>query len=560
LGRKPNISSQDDRLPGKALVTSFGESVPPRLRLLLAVASLVASLAAARRARADAPSLDGTWRQGPLKEEYTVQKWLSACGPAPVSGSNGGGETVTIRQEGDELSFVGGGRVFHSNQCYDQMPTLVRETHTRDPSGKTWRTRCITPPSDPRRGAIDTRVDITTAKHIDIQESGRYEISLNEGKCTADVKRTRGFDLVTAEAPVATTPTPPTPTATAVAPTANACNSPGEPARLEVRPSRKLLRTGDTFAFRAIVLDESGCATRTATTWALGDPASGGKGLALASNGTVTISPEATEGTYELVASAAGKSAHVSIEVASPSRYDDLLAASGLNDAGESEGASIAMIAGETLGGGDAKAEDGSSRRRTAFLAIVLATALALGIVALIGARRSRRAASIEREAQERHADRVRETEERRHENRSKHDAAVRAHETSLAAAARLAAEEADAPPLGAVRMLCPACRREYDAESLYCPQDSNRLVPLNAPAGAGPLGGICPTCKRGYDPGISVCPQDNDELVPYALYASRNPQSVAPARAKICPTCGGRFDGNAAFCGKDGTALVLLN
>src|ERR1700722_11308429 len=85
LGRKPNISSQDDRLPGKALVTSFGESVTQRLRLLFAVASLVTSLAAARGARADAPSLDGTWRQGPLKEEYTVQKWLSACGPAPVS-------------------------------------------------------------------------------------------------------------------------------------------------------------------------------------------------------------------------------------------------------------------------------------------------------------------------------------------------------------------------------------------------------------------------------------------------------------------------------------------
>jgi hypothetical protein len=532
--------------------------VPLRLRLLVAALPL-ASLAATHGAMADS-TLDGTWKQGPLKEVYTVQKWLPGCGPAPVTASNGGGETVTIREEGDELSFVGGGRVFHTNQCYDQMPTLVRETHTRDASGKTWHTRCVTPPQDPRRGAIDTRVDITTAKHIDIQETGRYEISLNEGKCTADIKRSRGFDLITAAAPVDSTPTPaPATTPTPVA-TANPCVSPGEPARLEVRPSRKILRTGDKFAFRAIVLDASGCATKTATTWSLADPAMGSKGVALDASGTVTISPEATEGTFELVASAAGKSARVSIDVASPSHYDDLLAASGLNDAGESEGASIAMIAGETLGGGDAKGEDGSRRRRTAFLAIVLATALALGIVALVGARRSRRAKALEREAQERHADKVRETEERRNQNRAKHDAAVRAHETSLADAARLAAEEAAAPAAGATRMLCPACRREYDAGSLYCPQDSNRLVPLNAPAGAGPLGSICPTCKRGYDPGVTVCPHDHEELVPYALYASRNPVPGAPARGKICPTCGGRFDGNAAFCGKDGTALVLLN
>jgi hypothetical protein len=516
---------------------------------------ILATLAGTRGARADL-ALDGTWKQGPLKEEYTVQKWLSECGPAPVSASSGGGETVTIRQEGDELSFVGGGRVFHTNQCYDQMPTLVRETHTRDPSGKTWRTRCVTPPADPRRGAIETRVDITSGKHIDIQETGRYEISLNSGKCTADIKRTRGFDLVLGEAPVATAPTP-APAATEAA-RPSACGAPGEPARLEVRPSRKLLRTGDTFAFRALVLDASGCPTRTATTWALGDPAMGSKGLALDASGTVTIAPEATEGVYELIASAAGKSTRVTVEIASPSHYDDLLAASGLNDAGESAGASIAMIAGESIGGGDAKGEDGSSRRRTAFLAIVLATALALGIVALIGARRSKKAAAIERDAQERHAERVRESEVRQREKREKHDAAVRAHETSLAEAKRLEAETTSVPP--PARMFCPACRREYDAGSLYCPQDSNRLVPLNAPSEAGPLGGICPTCKRGYDPGIAVCPHDKDELVPYALYASRNPASVAPARAKICPTCGGRFDGNASFCGKDGTALVLLN
>jgi hypothetical protein len=517
-------------------------------------------LAVGDRARADIP-VDGTWRQGPLKEEYTVQKWLSECGPVPVSGPSGGGETISVHQEGDELAFVGGGRVFRTNQCYDQMPTLARETHTRDPSGKTWRTRCTTPPSDPRAAVINTLVSVGSETHIDIVETGRYEISLNDGRCTADIKRTRSLDLAAREGPIASAPSP-TP---ALAPprvrpiSADVCAFPGDPARLEVRPSRKLIRTGDQFAFRAVVVDADGCATRTPTTWTFADSASADKGMSVDSNGKVTIAPDAAEGTYELVVSAAGKSARVSAIVTSPSRYDDLLAASGLNDAGENEVAAVAAIAGESIGGADVKGEDGSKRRRTIFLAIVAVVALGLGVVAIIGARRTRRAAALEREAQERHAERVREADERRREKLARHAAAQRAHETSIAEAAKLAGEAVD--PTAGAKTICPACRREYEAGSLYCPQDSNRLVPFNGPLDMpmGPAGGMCPTCKRGFDPGVKVCPHDQDELVPYPLYASRNP-STSPPRAKICPTCGGRFDGGAAFCGKDGTALVLLN
>jgi hypothetical protein len=531
-------------------------------KLFLVCVLVCGSLAGTRRARAD-PSLDGTWKEGPLKEEYTVQKWLSDCGPAPVSGPSGGGESISVHQEGDELAFVGGGRVFRTNQCYDQMPTLVRETHTRDPSGKSWRTRCTTPPSDPRRAVINTLVSVSSNTHIDIVESGRYEISLNEGRCTADIKRTRSFDLAAKEGAVASAAVPvpapaSTPTPTTVA--TNQCSSPGDPARLEVRPSRKLLRTGDAFVFRAIVVDANGCATHTPTTWRFADGASADKGMSVDSNGKVTIASDATEGTYDLVASASGKSARVSAVVVSPSRYDDLLAASGLDDAGESQAASVAVITGESIGGTDVKAEDGSKRRRSIFLAIVAVVALGLGVVALIGARRTRRAAAIERDAQERHAERVREADERRREKLARHAAAEHAHVASLAEAAKVAAAEA-ADARAGTKMICPACRREYESGSLYCPQDSNRLVPFNGPhdLSMGPSGGMCPTCKRGFDPGVKVCPHDQDELVPYALYASRNTSS-SPPRAKICPTCGGRFDGGAAFCGKDGTALVLLN
>src|SRR3954468_3686600 len=111
--------------------------MPARVPLHTLVATAVSAILLffASSARADL-QLDGRWRQGPLREEYTVQQWLpNGCGPTPQTGTSGGGEIVAIRMGGDEVAFVGGGRVYRSNQCYDQMPTLARETHSRDANG-----------------------------------------------------------------------------------------------------------------------------------------------------------------------------------------------------------------------------------------------------------------------------------------------------------------------------------------------------------------------------------------------------------------------------------------
>ena len=67
--------------------------------------------------------------------------------------------------------------------------------------GKTWRTRCTTPPNDPRKAILNTLVVATTDKRIDVIETGRYEIVLETGRCVADVKRTRAFDLVAEDKP-----------------------------------------------------------------------------------------------------------------------------------------------------------------------------------------------------------------------------------------------------------------------------------------------------------------------------------------------------------------------
>lgn len=535
--------------------------------------AVVLILLAARPARADL-KLDGRWKQGALREDFTVQQWLEAgCGPPPQSTSTGGGEIVNIRMEGDELAFVGGGRVYRTNQCYDPMPTLSRETHSRDPNGKTWRTRCVTAPTDPRKTILNTLVVATSDQRIDLVETGRYEITLENGRCIADVKRTRSFTLVAddnatpsaaptaAPAPTGKDPEPPKP---------SLCGVPGDPSKLEVRPSKKLLRTGEAFKFRGLVLDARGCETRTVTTWKIA-PELEGKGVSVDATGRVTVAKDAPEGNIEIIATAAGKDARVVVEVVAPARYDELLAQSGLNAAGENDEAASVTIASQSLGAGEGRVEDRSRERRLTFMAIVGGVLVGLGVLAVLLLRRARRAKVLTREAEQRHEARVQQALDRRRQREAEHAAQMRAHEESVAAAkaAAAAAErpktavmgQSPAAPAPRVEMVCASCGREQPAGTSFCPHDGTPLAPASKAMGRG--GGICPVCNKGFGPDVLVCPQDNEELLPspvHAAMAQRTGAAPLASRGKICPTCGDRFDGGAEFCGKDGTVLVLLN
>jgi hypothetical protein len=530
-----------------------------RTAVFLAIFALfTAFITWSRSASAD---FDGQWKQGPLREQYTVQQWLPGCGPPPVSMSSGGGEAITVREEGDELSFIGGGRVFKTNQCYDPMPTLARDAHSRDPSGRSWQTRCTTPPSDPRYALMQTRVTATSDTHIELQETGRYEVTLAEGKCVADISRTRSYDLASVAVAASTAqPPPPEPTQTAQPTTStNACASPGDPARLEVRPSKKILRTGESFTFQASVRDANGCATGTPTTWSVVPSADGKNRLSVDDHGNVKVLADAVEGETEITVTAAGKSTRVSVQVSSAADYDALLAQSGLNAAGQNDEAAVVTIATGSLGGQEANAVGEAAHRKKIFLIIVGAMASLLFLIALVGWRRSQKAAALERQAEARHEARMKEAEERQREKVAEHAAAMRAHEESVERAS-IAAKEQQAEATREQAMACPACHREFPFGSTFCPSDGSKLIPVagNESILSGPAGGICPACKRGFDAGVKVCPDDGEELVPYAMRGAG--PSISPKRGKICPTCGDRFDGSATFCGKDGTALVLLN
>ena len=535
-----------------------------RLSLLGALSSVVVTWASVSRA----DGLEGKWRQSALREDFTVQNWLeSGCGPAPKSTSSGGGEVVEVRAEGDELVFVGGGRVYRTNACYDPMPNLQRGSHSRDANGKSWRTRCTTAPNDPRSAVLNTLVNASTERHIDLVETGRYEITLEGGKCVADIKRTRSFDRVddgNAPAPASAAPAPKEPKPE-TAPRPALCGIVGEPQKLEVRPSRKLLRPGETFKLRGVVLDAKGCETKTPLTWKLA-PEGAGAGVKVDALGNVTARADATEGVLEIIAGAGGRETRVVVEVVSAARYDELLSKSGLNAAGENEEASTVTIASQSLGTDDARVEDHSRQRRFTFLAIVGVALVGLFITAIVLVRRSRRAKELLAQAETRHEEKVRAVLERRKKREAEHAAQMRAHEESVAAARAISSSNALAaiappsapastPSVRRAELVCASCGREMEAGTSFCPHDGTPLVAAGTRRANG--GGICPVCNTVYGDEVTLCPTHKAKLIrPRALAPVASPTG----RGKICPTCGERFDGSADFCGKDGTQLVLLN
>jgi hypothetical protein len=342
------------------------------------------------------------------------------------------------------------------------------------------------------------------------------------------------------------------------------------------------------------VLDANGCNTGSSASWSVA-PGSA-TSVSVDSQGRVTATTDSAEGSATIVVTGAGRTARVTVDVASPAHYGDLLAKNGLDSTGDNDGVTVAETG--TIGGGDARAEDGARARRAWFLVIVGGLALTLGVLAVILGRRTKKAKVLEERADEAYDARVRQAGERRAAKRAAHEAQQRAHEQSLRQAqedarrARArredeAARTMAAPPPSDARgptlaspgtggpggavthvpvptvMLCPTCRREYPMTGQYCSQDATKLVPFNGTQPA-PAGMICPACKRGFPAGTRQCPFDHEDLVPYAMHASvpkpGTGTMLLTGKGKICPTCGDRFEGNAAFCGKDGTALVLIN
>ena len=513
-----------------------------------ALSVIVVGLTCAPILRADAPaSLSGQWSATSLTETWSIGDWGGACGPKPSTAGERGG-TATIVQSGSELTFTGVGHTFSTTSCWEPLPGLVRTSHSA--SARNWRTTCKSPPGDPRQSSLVTTLTATGDQQISFDETGQYQFVIKGQNCTASVRRTRSFRRLASALAPQTTPTATpaaTPTAFAstlptartltVEPTAvpssrmadldmpvpkagtSACALPGPPARIEVRPSHKLIRPGESFDFSAAVVDSHGCRLGIAPAFRLEDEASG---VSVAPTGKVHVDDGAAEGEHQVVVTVGARTVSVKIDVVSRDRYDALLVQGGYDPSGASTDAAVARLESDSVGARSTVLQDDSGKRRTLFVAIVGAAALVLGLVGLVLVRRSRK----------------------------------RVLTQSVAPAPRVTAPP---PPRTAPAMVCPTCREEFGPQAQFCPKDGNRLLPLERGTSAGPTGAVCPVCGQGYDPGVSVCPKHDEPLVPPLVYAASRTAPLVESR-KICPVCGAQFTGESQFCGSCGAALVPVN
>lgn len=503
-----------------------------------ALTTILFGLTCAPALRADAPAnLSGRWSATSLTETWSIGDWGSACGPKPSAAGERGG-TATIEQNGTELTITGVGHTFSTTSCWEPLPGLVRTSHSA--SARSWRTTCKSPPGDPRQSSLVTTLGAND-QQISFDETGQYQFVIKGQNCTASVRRTRSFRRLAA--PLAPQPTPsalapatPTAQTLTVAPTAvpssrmgdldmpapkvgsSTCALPGPPARIEVRPSHKLLRPGESFDFSAAVLDSHGCRLGIAPAFRLDDDA---KGVNVSPTGKVRVDDGAAEGEHAVVATVGARSVSVKIDVVSRERYDALLAQGGYDPSGASTDAAVARLESDSVGARSTVLEDDSGKRRTLFVAIVGAAALILGLVGLVLVRRSRKR--------------------------------VLTHSVAPVQVA------APPPPRANRAMVCPTCREEFPPEAQFCPKDGNRLLPLERGTSVGPTGAVCPVCGQGYDPGVSVCPKHEEPLVPPLVYAASRSVPLVESK-KICPVCGAQFTGESQFCGSCGAALVPVN
>ena len=516
---------------------------------LLILALTVAALGSVRTAGAQQKTLSGRWSASAMQVAWAQGDWGPACGPRPGGGGAPAG-VVTITQQGGELSISGAGRSYSTSQCWEQFPGLSRASHSGGARG--WRTVCKTAAGDPRQATVITTVTASDA-YITFDETGQYQFVIQQQNCTASVRRSRSFRLIQREGEPPPSPATPPPATTATTPSSpgtaapprtepdpasvpaspgGRCENLGPPARLEVRPARKLLRPGEEFSFRTLVLDRRGCRLPSVSpVWRLADPGAPAKLLA---PGSVRVDDNAPESEIELSVSIGERAVRVVVEVASRERYEALLRQGGFNEAGESSEAAVAVIASESVGARSAVAEDRARTRRRIFAAIVGALALLFGGVGLLVVQSTRR--------------------------RKRQEARRRAIAQEIAQSLPPPPLSYPPPPTQPVAAYCPTCRQEYPPNEIYCPNDGNRLVPTSQPPPqGGPTGGICPVCGQGFNPGYATCPEHGEELIPAALYRAQTAPEPRPTK-KICPVCGAQYEGEAQFCGTDGATLVPIN
>ncbi len=433
-----------------------------------AVALALCSLSPGARAD-EGRSLEGSWSASGMSESWSTSEWGPACGPKPA-GRGAGGGSVTVRAQGAELVMQGAGRTYSTSECWEQLPGLARVSHSA--SKRAWSTRCTTPAGDPRRAAVVMAVSATDTS-IAMRETGTYEFLIQGETCKASVVRSRSLSRPAEAAPSAAAP--------ALAPSAPAPPSKpsecGPPARLELAPSRKLLRPGERAEFAANLFDRAGCLTsaRPVLSLVVGPPLTG---FVTVAGREVVVAPSAPEGVATLVASHEGRSVRARIDVVDPARYEEALRAAAANASGAVEAPAVEALLTVHVESAPAIAERTGADARDWVLVLGFVAVGTLAVGALVVARAGRLRSSIPPGGS---------VPPQAPPSEPPPHGSSDATETTEATAPPSAMPSSLAPATRPRAKVCPTCGTRFGPEADFCGADGTSLVPLNVRPGSLP-------------------------------------------------------------------------
>jgi hypothetical protein len=233
-----------------------------------------------------------------------------------------------------------------------------------------------------------------------------------------------------------------------------------------VRPSRKLMRAGESFHFRASVFDAQGCSLGTPVAWRLSPEGLG----ASIDTGQLTVARGAADAELSVMATAASQSVRDAVDVVSDERYAALHASGDFDAEGASSEAATATITAGSLGAREGVGDAAPSDRKWAFVGVVSVIALHFAVLGVWLLRRGRRRGA-------RPPARARSLPDTGTVVFTGDDAI--GDPPHRLDATRLEPEAALAPKPTTV---CPVCGTMYDTRGArVCPKDGAQLLPINA-------------------------------------------------------------------------------
>ncbi|MFK7985385.1 MAG: hypothetical protein AB8I08_05095 [Sandaracinaceae bacterium] len=441
-----------------------------------ALATLLLVMLAPGRAFADGP-YEGQWREGPMRIQVAVESWGGDCGPRPTSTSTQGGGAFRIAQSGDQLTFQLR-RQRSTRSCWSEN-RAVRRVSSSYQAG-TWRIVCRTPAADSRGETGTYTIQAIGDDRLQFRDVSRYDWQLNTSRCQATITTSQSFSRIGGASSTSPSPTP--------EPATPRC-TPGEAARVVLRPSTAEVPLGGEQCFTARVVDAEGCTVRQRARVRLAEGDGQLEGLCYQATQTA--------GRARIVATAGALTDTSQVTVRSMD-LSDLLArraetgsvGSGTPEAGDAESQTAAQVSAVPI-------EEGFG---LFWPLVALGAALALVLLAVLLLRRK---STIPVAA-------ARTGEPAKEADPNPTDAPP--PEAADAPAAIAPADE----PSGEDH-ICPTCRRGYPASASTCPHDDTPLVAYSVflegqEASEPPR--VCPTCGEKYPATVTFCGKDGATLV----------------------------------------------